>query len=151
MRKHLFAYGTLMCQEIMVQVTGFPFRGVRGILRDYHRGIIRGEVYPGIIPRKGGVVEGLVYRDLPEEAWKRLDAFEGEMYHRTAVAIELENGIGQAQTYVVRPEFEHRVGPSLWSFEEFLKSNKAFFESRYPGYHTLKEGSSSKADAGDDG
>jgi gamma-glutamylcyclotransferase (GGCT)/AIG2-like uncharacterized protein YtfP len=149
MTKHLFAYGTLMCQEIMVEVTGFPFRGVGGILRDYHRGTIRGEVYPGIIPRKGGVVEGLVYRDLPEEAWKRLDAFEGEMYSRTVVAIEIDDGTEQAQTYAVRPEFEHRVGPFPWSFEEFLESNKAFFESRYPGYHALKEGASNKADAGD--
>jgi len=55
--KNLFAYGTLMCQEIMLAVTGFPFRGVRGLLRDYHRGTIRGEVYPGIVPRRGGVVE----------------------------------------------------------------------------------------------
>ena len=88
----------------MLAVTGFSFRGVRGVLRDYHRGTIRGEVYPGIVPRRGEVVEGLVYRDLPEEAWKRLDAFEGEMYCRTDVGIE------QAQTYVVRPEFEQRVG-----------------------------------------
>jgi len=46
-----------MCQEIMLAVTGFPFRGVRGLLRDYHRGTIRGEVYPGIVPRRGEVVE----------------------------------------------------------------------------------------------
>jgi hypothetical protein len=57
MTKNLFAYGTLMCQDIMFAVTGFPFRGVRGILRDYHRGTIRGEVYPGIVPRRGEVVE----------------------------------------------------------------------------------------------
>jgi gamma-glutamylcyclotransferase (GGCT)/AIG2-like uncharacterized protein YtfP len=149
MTQNLFAYGTLMCRDIMLAVTGFPFRGVRGILRDYHCGTIRGEVYPGIIPSKGGVVEGLVYRVLPEAAWKRLDAFEGEMYSRTIVAIEIDDGTEQAQTYAVRPKFEHRVGPSPWSFEEFLESNKAFFESRYPGYHALKEGASSKADAGD--
>ena len=151
MTKDLFAYGTLMCQDIMLAVTGFPFRGVRGLLRDYHRGTIRGQVYPGIVPRGGEVVEGLVYRDLPEDAWKRLDAFEGEMYYRTAVGIELDDGTEQAQTYVVRPEFEYRVGTAPWSFEEFLESDKGFFESKYPGFHALEESSSSKAGAGDDG
>jgi len=141
-----------MCQDIMLAVSGFPFRGVRGLLRDYHRGTIRGEVYPGIVPRRGEVVEGLVYRDLPEDAWKRLDAFEGEMYYRTSVGIELDDGtVRQAQTYLVRPEFEHRVGAAPWSFEEFLESDKGFFESKYPGFHAVKENSSSKADADDDG
>jgi len=57
MMKNLFAYGTLMCQEIMLAVTSFLFRGARGLLRDYRRGTIRGEVYPGIVPRRGKVVE----------------------------------------------------------------------------------------------
>ncbi len=150
MTKNLFAYGTLMCQEIMFAVTGFPFRGVRGLLRDYHRGTIRGEVYPGIVLRRGEVVEGLVYRDLPEEAWKRLDAFEGGMYYRTVAGIEVDDGTEQAHAYVVRLEFEDRVGTAPWSFEEFLESNKGFFESKYPGFNALKKSSSSKAD-GDDG
>ncbi len=138
-----------MHREIMLAVTGLPFRGVRGLLRDYHRGPIYGEVYPGIIPRKGGIVEGLVYRNLPEDAWKRLDAFEGEMYYRTAVAIELDDRSEQAQTYVVRPEFENRVAPAFWSFEEFLVANKGFFKSRYPGFHALKESPPSKTNEGD--
>jgi len=34
MTAHLFAYGTLMCEDIMLAVTGCRFTGVRGGLAD---------------------------------------------------------------------------------------------------------------------
>lgn len=79
---HFFAYGTLMCEDILLAATGCRFTGVRGVLRDYERRTIRGEVYPGIVVTPGKVVEGLVYSDLPEVTWRCLDTFEGEMYQR---------------------------------------------------------------------
>ncbi len=137
---HFFAYGTLMCEDILLAATGCRFTGVRGILRDYERRTIRGEVYPGIVVTPGKVVEGVVYSDLPEAAWRRLDAFEGEMYHRRLIQVELEDGTARvAQAYVIRPEFEHRLSSSPWLREEFLGSGRQRFETQYPGFETLKQ------------
>jgi gamma-glutamylcyclotransferase (GGCT)/AIG2-like uncharacterized protein YtfP len=140
MTAHLFAYGTLICEDIMFEVSGCRLTGVRGFLRDYGRGTIRGEVYPGIVAKPGKVVEGVLYSDVPEAAWERLDTFEGEMYQRRAIRVELEDGaVREAQAYVLRPEFEHTLSASPWSPEEFLRSGKARFEAQYLGFETLKK------------
>ncbi len=140
MTAHLFAYGTLMCEEIMLAVTGRRLTGIRCLLRDYERGKIQGEVYPGIVARPGQVVEGLLYSDMPEAAWEGLDIFEGEMYRRRVIEVDLEDGtVREAQAYVLRPEFEHRLSASPWSLEEFLRSGKEGFQRQYLGFETLKK------------
>ena len=109
-------------------------------MRDYERRTIRGEVYPGIVVTPGKVVEGLVYSDLPEVTWRRLDTFEGEMYQRRVVQVELEDGTArEAQAYVIRPEFEHRLSSSPWLLEELLVSGRQRFDTQYPGVETLKQ------------
>jgi len=129
---NLFVYGTLMCQDIMLEVTGYrllspdsnfeppfyhselvsePSGGtVRGILKGYSRRSVRGEVYPAIVPNEKGMVEGILYKDIPPEAWDRLDEFEGEMYSRQSVQIILpDETIVLAETYVIRPEYIHHL------------------------------------------
>ena len=139
MTKDLFAYGTLMCEDIMLAVTGERFSRNAGFLRDYQRRKIKGEVYPGVIPRPGGVVEGIVYRDVSDAAWSLLDSFEGEMYRRQVVRVSIADGTSlEAHTYVVRPEFKDRLGSSEWNFEKFLRRGKKTFEARYAGFKALK-------------
>ena len=140
MTAHLFAYGTLMCEEIMLAVSGRRLTGIHCLLRDYERATIQGEVYPGIVARPGKVVEGVLYSDVPEAAWERLDIFEGEMYQRSVIRVELEDGtLREAQAYVLKPEFEHRLSASPWSLEEFLRSGKERFEAQYLGFEALKK------------
>lgn len=135
----LFAYGSLMFDDIMFTVSGSRYKSAPALLRDYRRAVVRGEVYPGIAPQKGEVVPGTVYFGLPAAAWQRLDLFEGEMYRRDTVAVELADGrIAKAQTYVVRPEFASRLSRKPWSAEEFLHTDKLQFEARYRGFHKLK-------------
>jgi Gamma-glutamyl cyclotransferase, AIG2-like len=85
MTAYFFACGTLMCEGTLLAATGCRFTGVRGFLRGFERRTIRGEVYPGILVTPGKVVEGLVYSDLPEVTWRRLDTFESQMYQRRVV------------------------------------------------------------------
>ena len=141
MTKDYFAYGTLMCEDIMLAVTGHRFSRTPGVLRDYRRRAVKGEAYPGIIPERGRVVEGIVYRDVPDNAWAFLDAFEGEMYQRRIVGVNLaDKTFIEAYTYVVRPDFESRLDSSEWDFEKFLQSDKKIFEAYYAGFKALKKG-----------
>jgi gamma-glutamylcyclotransferase (GGCT)/AIG2-like uncharacterized protein YtfP len=75
--EHLFAYGTLMCEDIMREIGGYVTPSMPALLNGFRRCSVKNESYPGIIPDANGSVEGLVYRNVPESSWKRLDAFEG--------------------------------------------------------------------------
>ena len=125
----------------MLAVAGERFDRIEGILRGYERRTITGEVYPGLIPKPGGVVKGIVYREISEAAWALLDAFEGEMYRREIVRVSLADGVSiEAHTYLLRPGFENRLGAGQWDFEEFLRHGRKAFEAQYAGFKALKSG-----------
>jgi gamma-glutamylcyclotransferase (GGCT)/AIG2-like uncharacterized protein YtfP len=136
---HLFAYGTLMCEDIMQAVADCRPARVPGTLRGFSRRRVKGEVYPGLIQIEGGRVEGMVYVDVSDSAWTRLDRFEGSMYVRRPVTVEVaDGGRSAAETYVVRPEYIDRLGAGQWDFAEFLRNGKSRFQAGYEGYRVLE-------------
>ena len=136
--QNLFAYGTLMCEDIMEEVSGCCLSGMAGILRSYSRRSVKGEHYPALIPDNQGCVEGIVYRSLFSSAWDRLDRFEGRMYVRQPVQVKLRDGaILPAAAYVVRQEFLDCLEESKWDFEDFLRNAKKSFQLNYGGYRQL--------------
>jgi gamma-glutamylcyclotransferase (GGCT)/AIG2-like uncharacterized protein YtfP len=137
--KGLFAYGTLMCDDIMRTVAGRSPSQTHAVLPNFRRCTVKGEVYPALVARKGGLVKGVVYHDITETAWFRLDRFEGEMYERRFVNVVLPGGRTETvYTYVIRPEFEGWLDSTEWDFDTFLRSGKTSFETEYPGYRALK-------------
>ena len=137
--RNLFAYGTLMCEDIMQDVAGCLPARLPGTLPGYARRAVRGEHYPGLVSCAHGRVDGVLYRDVPAVAWARLDRFEGDMYLRQRVQVELTDGATlKAETYVVRPRFLARLAHSEWSFSEFLRSGKGKFCRDYQGYASLR-------------
>lgn len=134
----LFAYGTLMCEDIMIEVSGYRLSHAVGTLKGYIRRSVKGEHYPAIMPDREAVVEGVVYRNVPNAGWDRLDKFEGEMYKRQSVKIELNDGkLIQAETYVIHPRFMNRLDQTDWDFDDFVATNKALFQKHYKGYRSL--------------
>lgn len=137
--QHLFAYGTLMCPQIMAEASGLAPAHLAGRLTGYSRRTVRGEWYPGLVPEEGGLVEGVVYPGIPAPAWKRLDRFEGQMYARETVVIELADGSKtDACTYVFRPQFKRRLSAKDWDYLSFLEAGVTRFRCRYSGYGHLK-------------
>jgi len=135
----LFTYGTLMCEDIMRNVAGCRLSNTHAVLREYRRYKVKGEVYPALVAGAGGMVEGIVYHDVPESAWLRLDRFEGEMYERRFVKVALADGRTEtAYAYIIRKGFETRLDSIEWDFESFLRSGKTSFETDYAGYDALK-------------
>lgn len=136
--KNLFAYGTLMCEDIMVEVSGCHLSQVPGTLKGYRRRSVIGEPYPAIVLEKEGRVEGVIYRDVPVAAWERLDLFEGEMYARQVVLVEQDDGSRLfAETYVIKAAFQDRLDQSDWDFDHFVAVGKASFQRQYKGYRLL--------------
>lgn len=136
--KNLFAYGTLICEDIMLEVSGCSLPYEPGILKGYSRWLVKGEHYPAVMPDKEGIVEGVVYRDVPRSAWDRLDRFEGDMYKRQAVNVELNDGtMLSAETYVIQPKFLCCLDSSDWDFDNFMATGKTKFQRHYKGYRSL--------------
>ena len=135
---NLFAYGTLMCEDIMYEVSGCHLSHEPGTIIGYSRRSVIGENYPAIMPDKEATVDGLIYRNVPSSAWDRLDRFEGEMYGRHHVVVELNNrNTSRAETYVIHPMYLDRLDRSDWDFDDFIKNGKASFQTYYKGYHSL--------------
>lgn len=135
---NLFAYGTLMCEDIMQEVSGCRLSPVPGILKGYSRRSVKNEYFPGLVSNAESRVEGVAYSDVPDSAWDRLDRFEGQMCARRLVQIELNDGATlPAATFVVKPQFLVRLEPSEWNFADFLRYGKANFQKNYKGYKAL--------------
>lgn len=138
---NLFAYGTLMCAEIMQQVAGSLPPAAPAALGNYRRCRISNEEYPAIVGQPGAAVQGLVYLAVPAAAWLRLDRFEGEMYARRTVLVDGADGKSlAADTYVIRDEFAHLLLPAEWSYAEFLRSGMRRFAADYGGFAALADG-----------
>jgi gamma-glutamylcyclotransferase (GGCT)/AIG2-like uncharacterized protein YtfP len=136
--RHLFAYGTLMCDDIMAEVSGGHLSPVPATLRGYRRRRVKGEHYPALVPDAEGYVEGVVYRNVPQSAWARLDRFEGEMYSRKIVQVALTDETAvTAATYVVRADFMDCLDEAEWDFAVFLRKGKGPFCKSYNGYQAL--------------
>ena len=134
----LFAYGTLMCEDIMQEVAGCLPQHHNGILKGFKRRQIRGEQYPAVFPDRNACVEGVVYLNVSDVSWDRLDRFEGEMYIRQNVVISLQDGKTiEAMAYVLRPEYVGCLDEMEWSFTEFLSGKKALFQRQYLGFQKL--------------
>ena len=138
MPQHCFTYGSLMCDDIMAAVAGLRAAAVPAQLDGYRRSPVIGEHYPGMVPAAGDKVEGVLYLELPDTAWARLDAFEGDEYRREQVSVACADGrIETAWTYVFKPEYAARLAVGAWDFERFLETGKARFEARYMGFDSL--------------
>ena len=110
------------------------------VLRDYRRLAVRQQHYPGMIKAPGHVVEGVVYGNISDAGLARLDRFEGEMYARRRVEVELTDGSRQAvYSYVIKPAFEHQLEYRDWHFDEFLRRGKQAFTANYLGYQRIPD------------
>lgn len=133
-----FTYGSLMCADIMSHVAGQALAGEAASLPGHVRHPVTGEDYPGVVADPAGRVEGILYRGLGEAALARLDAFEGEMYERLAVAVNPVGGeTVMAWCYIFRAPYRHLLLPGDWCFEAFLSVGKARFQARYMGFAAL--------------
>lgn len=103
MSTNVFVYGTLMRGEgAHFYLSKAKFAGEYR-LRDF--AIFNLGWYPGIRPRKGGVVYGEVYA-VDDGMLRDMDRYEGEgsLYHRTPVTVENDKERIDAVAYVYAQE-----------------------------------------------
>lgn len=121
MGKNLFAYGTLVVPSLFEKVVGKPGNGINATLRGYSRFLLKDKCYPGISPTPGDPVDGVVYFDLDDSDFEKLDQFEGDIYERINVKIVTEEKkIVAADTYVLVPKKRHLLSNETWDLQTFI-------------------------------
>lgn len=137
----LFAYGTLMCADIMQAVSGQQAQSQSARLHGFARYGVRGQEYPAVVAHAGSVVDGVLYDGLSAAAWQQLDEFEGDEYLRQAVQVSTEDGLMRwADVYVFKDAYRDRLSAQAWSLDAFVQGGgRERFEARYPGYGRLLE------------
>jgi len=125
---NFFAYGTLQIPEVMLALTGRSFAFQTAFLANFARRRLQGKSFPGILPKPGSVVCGLVYWDIGREALGCLDAFEDDFYHRQTVGIATANGIASAaEVYVINEESHGMLLEEEWCLEDFRRKQLRSF------------------------
>jgi gamma-glutamylcyclotransferase (GGCT)/AIG2-like uncharacterized protein YtfP len=134
----LFAYGTLLCPDIWVQVTGHDGPPFPATLSGYQRYRVRGEDYPALVAEPGVRVNGVLYRGLTDLHWQQLDRFEGDLYRRVRVVVDLDDGQRiEAFTYLLDSAKADRIEPVVWEVAPFLTNGKSRFQETYIGFQPL--------------
>ncbi|MBF0353020.1 MAG: gamma-glutamylcyclotransferase [SAR324 cluster bacterium] len=129
-----------MYPQIWNRVTRSTHKGVSAILKGYGIYRVHGEVYPGVIlTQPQDQVEGILYRDVSEIELSRLDAFEGEMYERVQVMVELppECHLQESFVYRIHPDFRNELTRDPWTSIWFEQHGLKLFEKEYQGFHKL--------------
>ena len=124
----LFVYGTLQLDAVMEAVTGRRFERTAAVLEGYRRRRVRSRAYPAITPSDHEGTEGVVFRGLDDETLRRLDVFEGDLYERRQLPVQVEGeGSIDAWVYVLAPEHAGRLSDQPWDLEDFaVEHGEAF-------------------------
>ena len=112
----LFVYGTLLSKGIWKSIVSGDYASDSAILNGYARKKVKRKNYPGLVERDGSKVEGMLYYDISEEDFRKLDAYEGEEYARTKVSVQLSSGKSiESFTYLFKKEYFGKLTKSEWA------------------------------------
>ena len=137
---NLFVYGSLMEPRVFRLVTHLDLPSAPALLSDHARYRIAGQTYPALIPEPGKATTGRVVFDVPGNALRRLDRFEGKWYERVPVEVETDLGRCQAEVYRFHPSQRFRILPQEWALEEFQRRHLHGFLRRYRGFARVVTG-----------
>ncbi len=127
----LFAYGSLINDEILMSLLGRRLTKTTVTLINYKRVKVAGEEYPAIRPNQGSIVEGILISGLSSDDIRCLDHYEGDCYERIPVTVvTADNKQQHCETYIFKPEYYDMLSNEDWCNEEFRNHHMQQFLSR---------------------
>ena len=124
-----FFYGTLMDPAVASRVTGMAVTAARlrtATLEGYRRGRVVDQTYPAITPLVDNRVEGRLFRNAPEEAQRRIAAYEEKTYVLKWEWVRGPGGIKtRALVFVAGPAM--KLTDEDWDFEDWCRQHRRPF------------------------
>jgi hypothetical protein len=99
----IFVYGTLLDPVRLARVSGDPRLARRArpaSLAGHARALLRGSIYPTLVPARGGMIEGALIRP-SAPALRALSAYEGAAYSLVPVRVVAARGPMNARAWIV--------------------------------------------------
>jgi gamma-glutamylcyclotransferase (GGCT)/AIG2-like uncharacterized protein YtfP len=125
MTHHLYAYGTLQNRAVIALIVGRELVGHPARLAGYSRYRVIGRVYPAIVAAPASEVDGVLYSDLDAVEVERLDLYEGDLYERLELPVQVGERVVTAHCYVLRPEHGHHLSGEPWDLAAFEREHLA--------------------------
>ena len=118
-----FVYGSLLAPEVLRSLLGRVPAHRPARLAGHERHALAGRPYPGVVPRAGAAVRGLLLEGLSVEEEAIFDEFEGDEYVKRVVRVAPEAEASsspppevEAPVYIYRDSPAALLGP--WSYEQ---------------------------------
>ena len=119
---NLFTYGTLMFPEVWHRIDVGDFPSEPATLPGFAIYRVKDAVFPGMVRAEpDSHVEGIVYRDLTDDALFELDAYESDFYDRIPVIAAGQHGLIDCTAYVVPNSHRSALTNQPWSREWFAE------------------------------
>ena len=118
---NLFTYGTLMFPEVWQRIGISASDSEPATLKGYAAYRLRDAVFPGIVEAAADdLVEGVLYHNLDEETLFELDAYESDLYDRSAVQVVTADGtLVESQSYVIPNNRRQALSDERWDPKRF--------------------------------
>lgn len=126
-RMNVFAYGSLMFEDIFLEVTGTSLDAIRATATGWRRFSLEQRTYPGAVPSDKHCIDGVLWLDVPERALLALDQFEGDEYVRRQ--IEVLDSAGHNYVAFIYQWLDLSLTLSDWSIQEFESEHRRGFAS----------------------
>jgi gamma-glutamylcyclotransferase (GGCT)/AIG2-like uncharacterized protein YtfP len=105
----------------MQSVTGRCLDPIAATLTGYQRFKFIDRTFPGIIKNKSRSIDGMLYKNIDEQTLEQLDHFEGDMYERYSLDVQVDDQIKKVFVYVVKDEYKSCLSNKEWDLEEFKR------------------------------
>jgi gamma-glutamylcyclotransferase (GGCT)/AIG2-like uncharacterized protein YtfP len=126
----LFAYGTLQLPDVLHAVVGQRWQGEPALLIGYARYRVRGKPYPAIVAEPVAQVPGLLYGGVGAEELAQLDRYEGVLYERRTLEVQVGAGARPAVVYVLGEQHRSLLSSDAWELGDFEREQLAAYLQR---------------------
>ncbi len=124
MAVNLFVYGPLMLRELAREVAGRDLDRRFGEIHGYRQLRLAGISQAALIPFPDSTTEGVLYAGVDDEILRRLDAFQGALFHRGEVNVLADDGEWvEAQTHLFRLSARKELSAKAWDEDEFRRKH----------------------------
>ena len=120
---NLFAYGTLIFEEILSKLLGAEHISIPGLLENYKIIKFYNAEYPGIIPDIESNVSGKIIFGINEQDISILDAYEGVMYKRSILKVKALSKEYDCHVYVVDDNYREELSEEPWCPIDFKNNS----------------------------
>jgi gamma-glutamylcyclotransferase (GGCT)/AIG2-like uncharacterized protein YtfP len=120
----LFTYGTLQFDAVLDALLGRVPQRIPGTAPGWRAAALDGRLYPGLVAAPDANAPGLLLRDLSDEEWAILDAFEDDRYDLREISLA-SGGTGWAYIWP-----DDHVQAEDWNAQHFEAHHLSAYAAR---------------------